>query len=227
MLVDEHPCELGVEHTGYVPPATRSVEQRDRAVAASRKPAAQSCTLRHPRRRPIDSSPFSITPSRRATRYPERDFGPDFMERRALGIHVPVFRHLVVVARDRVHHASVYASIARCTPRSPLLFRERNAAHVAVQVERHLGALRRDVGEENGRSSRTARDSSSARATMAVSWWSEVNAAIPSRIPVFSARTKPALSSAGGRGLERRPRKVTTEVQVRSSGFRCSRHRRA
>src|SRR5437660_859992 len=57
-----------------------------------------------------------------------------------------------------------------------------------------------------GRSSRTARDSSSARATIAASWSSDVNEAVPQPEPRFRARTNPPWSSLAVADSSRRPR---------------------
>src|SRR5437899_869346 len=66
------PASSGSRITGYVPPFTIGASSSCTARSAtSRNPAALSCTEFQPRRNPIDSSPFSMVPSRRATAVPE------------------------------------------------------------------------------------------------------------------------------------------------------------
>src|SRR5882672_12574222 len=64
------------------------------------------------------------------------DLGPELIERRALGVDVPDLRDLVAIARlridDLVRHGEQGAVV---TVEEPLLVRERNAAHVAVELQ--------------------------------------------------------------------------------------------
>src|SRR6266550_3431485 len=62
------PASSGSSTTGYVPPVTVGASSNCTARSAvARKPAALSWTECQPRRSPIDSSPFSMVPSRHAT----------------------------------------------------------------------------------------------------------------------------------------------------------------
>src|SRR6267378_1824306 len=118
--------------TGLPPPRTRGASRRSTARwATTRKRSSNPCTLRQPLRRPIDSSPFSIVPLRRPIAVPHfRDFIPITRLRVDYGL------------RDGEHRPVVGLE-------ELLLVAERDAAHVAVEVELGVGNHGRRVGQTN------------------------------------------------------------------------------